>query len=113
MWALLNFANPDPENDKLKYKPEHRNLDEDFVKRIVKINYLMRGMEKEKYLKPHFSKYLKPLMKFLFHNADFYNIPDEMKESRDGVFKFPEDSIHPSAMRNTDAHFSKELAGNF
>ena len=59
-------------------------------------------MEQEKYLKPHFSKYLKPLMEFLFHNSEYYNIPAQIKDSKDGPFKFPEESVH-----NTSIKFSK------
>lgn len=51
-------------------------------------------MEQEKYLKPHFSKTLTPLINFMFHNSEYYNIPDEIKYDKSGPFKFPEHILH-------------------
>mmetsp|Transcript_23573 Transcript_23573/g.20934 ORF Transcript_23573/g.20934 Transcript_23573/m.20934 type:complete len:285 (+) Transcript_23573:204-1058(+) len=64
------------------------------------MNYLMKGMEHEKYLKPNFSKTLTPLVKYLFHNADFYNIPDTYKLNKPGPFKFHEDLFQSPADRS-------------
>jgi hypothetical protein len=66
-------------------------------------------MEKEKYLKPNFSKYLSPLMDFLFHNSDYYEIPKNIKESKEGPFKFSDEPIIPNksklfSIRPKDEH---------
>jgi hypothetical protein len=99
VWAIVNIVNPigdfvDAEED----KNSTVHLEHGFVKKITRLNYLMQGMEKEKYLKPHFSKHLKPLIKFLFHNSEYYNIPQAIQEAKEGIFKFPEDSEKPIFM---------------
>ena len=61
----------------------------------------MKGMEKERYLKPYFSKYFKPLINFLLENADIYQIPDEIKDRKDGIFMFPKTAIPNSVTKFT------------
>jgi hypothetical protein len=68
----------------------------DLSNKITRLNYLMQGMEKEKYLKPHLSKNLKPLIDYLFHNSEFYNIPTAIKEGREGIFRFSDEPIKSS-----------------
>mmetsp|Transcript_23574 Transcript_23574/g.20936 ORF Transcript_23574/g.20936 Transcript_23574/m.20936 type:complete len:84 (+) Transcript_23574:204-455(+) len=76
------------------------------------MNYLMKGMEHEKYLKPNFSKTLTPLVKYLFHNADFYNIPDTYKLNKPGPFKFHEDLFQSPADRSASKESSDDHLGN-
>ncbi|CAI2371897.1 unnamed protein product [Moneuplotes crassus] len=98
---LLEFVNT-PDRGETEGSPPHKtqDLSDNFVKKIVKGHFLMRGMEQEKYLKPHFSKVLNPLINFLFNNSEFYNIPSEIKEDKSGPFKFPEYILNPSEAKS-------------
>lgn len=77
---------------------------------MVKINYLMKGMEKEKYLKPHFSKYFKPLMDYLYDNTHIYNIPEQIKDNKEGIFMFPDSAAPMSSSKLTAANPTNAVA---
>ena len=83
------------------------NLDPKSAKRIVKLNFLMGGMEKEKYLKPHFSKNLSPLIKYFYDNNDIFQIPDELKDGKEGAFKFTDELNQQSMLRSSKMQPSK------
>ena len=38
-------------------------------------------------------------MDFLFHNSDYYEIPKNIKETKEGPFKFPEEFTLPTQSR--------------